>query len=153
MLLSYDSSTSAWSWYHLYPRDGALRPVEGLPPPNYLGPNLAISPDGKRLALEDGDQNVCVFEIAPAVRLLSKSSEAYLRAFDADGRGVFLSLVHSIGWAPALSYLWDDGRKAEVLRPDIFGPVDVPAVSPDGSQIAVRSEIETWNLWLAEHAF
>jgi serine/threonine protein kinase len=153
VLLSYDSTSSAWTWYHLDPRDGARRPIEGLPAPNYLGPNLSISPDGKRLALEDADQNVCVYEIASTVHLLSKSPRAYLRAFDADSRGVFLSFVHSIGWAPALSYLWDDGRQSEVLRPDIFDPVDAPAVSPDGSQMAVLSQTETWNLWLAEDAF
>jgi hypothetical protein len=94
-----------------------------------------------------------VFQLGPPVRLLTKKPKSFLRSFDADGRGLFLSPTHSLEWSPALCYLSDDGRQTEVLRPD-FGTDNYGApVSADGSEMAFVSQTETWNIGILEHAF
>jgi WD40 repeat protein len=125
---------------------------------------LAISPDGKTLALGAEDRTIFIFDIEkgkarhkiePVQPLGRDDSTAYFKdvfaiAFSADGKRLFSSgpNAHVEVWDPAT------GKNVDFLQPGAFiGGIKALVPSPDGKTLAIdgascrgRPALELWDL-------
>ena len=151
VLLSYDSSASAWTWYRLDPSDGSRAPIEGLVNPDPRGPRFEMAPDASRVAVIDKGAVLHVFTLSGTrARETRHIEDVAGLAFDTDGRGMI------IGWfqtgttkPPTVSYLWEDGRRADIAHSSMGALM----VAPDGKHLAFHTRPTTYNTWIAEDVF
>jgi CHAT domain/WD domain, G-beta repeat len=107
---------------------------------------VAVSPDGRLLALGCGDKRVRVIDIATKKERLSVRHRGLLNpvydvAFSPDGHW----LATASGDQSAR--LWDTNTGTELLKLAHFGPVYGLAFSPDGRRLATGGLARTAQLW------
>jgi WD40 repeat protein len=122
--------------------------INAAPPEQSAGydyPYIAISPDGRTLALSRPDGGVRLWELATGgerLRLGGHEKEITALAFAADGRTLVTSSLDDT------VRLWDTGTGRELRRlPGHRGPTYSLALSPDGRTLASGGADTTVLLW------
>ncbi len=118
------------------------RTLRGRPAP------LALSPDGRLLAMQGPDSSVWVYQAdqdGPPVRLGRPGSGVFALAFDPAGATVAIAASDSVE-------LWDVGRREERLtlrgHDDLVNDI---AFSPVGDLVATTSDDHTARIWGARN--
>ncbi len=118
-------------------RDGKSEPVDSTWTGSFRSP--AISPDGKRLAIELGSEIwIKQLDRGPASRLASEGSQNTFPTWTADGRSITFTSNSSDSYD-----LWTkraDGSTPEVLQLHLNEGVFGPLWSPDGKWLIFRTD-------------
>ena len=118
-------------------RDGKSEPVDSTWTGSFRSP--AISPDGKRLAIELGSEIwIKQLDRGPAIRLASEGSQNTFPTWTADGRSITFTSNSSDSYD-----LWTkraDGSTPEVLQLHMNEGVFGPLWSPDGKWLIFRTD-------------
>lgn len=109
---------------------------------------LALSPDGKRVAVGDGKGNLCFAEVsangqATSPRVIATFPEIWWAAFSADGQRV--ATVENNGKACSVRD-FASGRQVEFMEVS-DGQVSRVAFSADGNQLVIGREDGKLQLW------